>query len=698
MASPMGATNSQETIESKKDFEKDARGQYDLWQQEMSASKGAFGKYNKRANNTVSKYLNDRKGSEEKSFRLNLFNSNINTIQSMMFGKLPEIQFSRKNIDPNDDVARVAAMILGRMLNGDIGKPNDQYSTTLRECLQDRLIPGLGIARVRYEFDEGEVNVAAVIDQQSGATLEPARKETKITDERAPIEYVHWRDIRWSPARTWEQVRWLAFRTLLTRDALVERFGAELGNLIPLESTLSTVEERDQTDADDPKQDAFKRGEVWEIWDKSTKKVIWWCEGMDKILDTKADPLRLTGFFPCPRPMIANVTTTAFMPIPDYIIAQDLYLEIDNLETRITRITEAVKVVGVYDQSQEGIKRMMTEGVENDLIPVDNWAMFAERGGISGAIDWMPIADIAAVLAQLVDRRNDAKAMLYEINGISDIMRGAAKAGGAVSATERALEARFSSVRIQALQDEFAKYATDLIRLRAEVVSIHFQPESIIRQSNIKFLPSDQPQVGPAVQLIKETRDLIWRIEVKPESVAMVDYAQLKQERTQYITALATFLQSAAPLVEMEPKATPILLEMLKWGLAGFKGSQEVEGVLDQAIQVMQSASQEGGGETEGPSPEEVKAQMEQQKQEHEKQMKQMDDQSTQQAQQFEQMMEQMKAQNRTTEIQMETDSKLQVESAQAELNIAEEKVETEEFIKRETVRSALKASESDGD
>lgn len=682
-----GLGNAQGQLESTKEFTRSKEDQYIYWSAEMSASHSAFNKYEKRANNTVSMYLNDRAASQN-GFRLNLFHSNIDTLQAMMFGKLPEIQFSRKNMDYEDDAARVAGMILTRMLNADIGKPNDQYSTTLRECLQDRLIPGLGQARVRYDFDEKEVEVAEVIDQQTGAVMQPARKEKKITNERAPLEYVHWRDFRWSPSRTWEEVRWASFRTLLTRDELVKRFGEEVGNLIPLDASINTAEEQNQSEKDDPKQDAFKRGEVWEIWHKDKKEVVWYCQGYDKILDTKKDPLRLTGFFPCPRPLISNVTTTAFMPIPDYVIAQDLYLEIDKLETRISLITQAVKVVGVYDQSQEGVKRMMTEGVENDLIPVDNWAMFAERGGLKGAIDWMPIEAIAGVLDKLVARRNDCKGLLYEINGISDIMRGAQAAGGAVSATERALEARFASVRVQSLQDEFAKYATDLIRLRAEVVAIHFQPESIVNQSNILQLKADQENIGPAVELIKNQRDLIWRLQVKPESVAMVDYAQLKEERTSYITALATFLQSSAPLVEMEPKAVPILLEMLKWGLAGFKGSQEVEGILDQAIQMMQQS----GGEEEDkkPSPEEIKANMEKGKQQFEQQKMQMQQQMAKEGHEQDLQLEQQRAQNRMQEIEAEKQSKIAHEAAQAELNMLEEERETLEFIKREEARARI--------
>ena len=380
------------------------------------------------------------------------------------------------------------------------------------------------------------------------------------------------------------------------------------------------------------------------------------------------------------------------MPIPDYVMSEDLYLEVDKLESRISLITEAIKVVGVYDQSSVGVKRLMSEAVENELIPVDNWAMFAEKGGLQGQIDWLPIEEIANTLEKLVARRNGAMALLSQITGMADIMRGGKQAGGAVSATERSLEARFGSVRIQALQDEFAKYATDLIRLRAEVVSNHFSPQSIVEQSNMQYT-ADQELIEPAVQLIKTDTALIWRIQVKPESVAMVDYAQLKEERTAYITALATFMQSAAPIVEMDPEATPILLEMLKWGLAGFKGSNEVEGVLDQAIKAMQGQKGQEA-EQEPPSDTQIKAQMQQGKQEFEKAKQESQQNFEREKMQHDIQMAQMEGQNAQTQVSMEADKDLQKESAQFRFNIEEEKNETNEFIKREQARSRLNGIE----
>ena len=662
-----------------------------LWEIELKAGLKAQERWHKRANRVVNRYTaGDRADTENFTFQLNLFYSNIQTTQAMMFGRLPEISIDRRNTDFGDDAARVASSILQRMLQADIGKPNDQYSTSLKLNLQDRLITGLGVARVRYEMDKETRETAEQLDM-NGQVVAEGFSEEVITSERAPLDYVHWRDCAWSPCRTWSELRWFGFKEMMTRDQLVERFGKEMGEAIPLTKTTRIVEDESlQEEA----ADSFKRGEVWEIWDKDKKQVVWYCADYEKLLDVKPDPFGLTGFFPVPRPMASNLTTSAYMPIPDFTMAQDLYNEIDNLETRIAMLTQAVKAVGVYNSAIDGVKRMLVEGVENDLIPVDNWAVFSENGGMQGVIDWLPIETIAGVLNQLIARRNDCKSQLFEISGMSDIMRGAAaSAGGPVSATERALEARFASVRIAALQDEFSTYATDLIRLRAEIISKHFSPEQIVKQSNILNTPDGQDQqlIQQAVELIKNNQELVWRVQVRPESVAMVDFAALKQERTEYLMAVSQFLQSSGPLIEKEPASAPMLMEMLKWGLAGFKGSQDIEGVIDRAMEQM--AQKLAQPQEQQPDPEAQKMQMQMQLEQTKSQAAmQLEQAKNQGAMQLEQQSLHIDMQRIQAELQAKIQEKqadiqqdITKEKAQLEANTTEEQFETEQFMIRET-------------
>jgi hypothetical protein len=579
------------SIESRDEYEETPADQWKYYAEELKASIKLLSKWHKQADKIVRKFVGkDPQGenSNNTAFKLNMFNSNVTTLQSMLYGNTPKIDVSRKFTDQNDDIARVASDILNRMLNLDVQQNGEEVDAILQSSLSDRLIAGLGAARVRYEVET--------------QTAEDGTEE--MLSESAPIEYYHWGDVLWGWGRNWSELPWIAFRSYLTKDEVSARFGEEYGEKVDLKQQKSNSSEDSAEETD--MEGLWKKAEIWEIWDKKEKKVVWINLGCDKVLDSQEDPLGLENFFPAPPFFMANPTTNIYMPTPDYSLAQDLYNEIDKLQERISVITEAVKVVGVYDSSSEAIKNMLNSGQDNQLIPVENWALFGEKNGLKGQIDWMPLADIVNALDKLREMRSDAIGLLQQITGMSDIMRGELDSQyEGVGQSE--MKAKFGSVRVQALQDRFAKFATDLFQIKAEIISKHFSPQTIAKKSNMQFSP-DVDKVPPAIQLIKDPNAAQMRVSIRPESVAMVDYAQLKNERTGYLTALATFMQSAAPLIEQDPAVKPFLLQMLQWGLSGFKGASEIEGVLDKAIEASQQEAKKQQGQTK-PDPEMQKAQ-----------------------------------------------------------------------------------------
>ena len=66
-------------------------------------------------------------------------------------------------------------------------------------------------------------------------------------------------------------------------------------------------------------------------------------------------------------------------------------------------------------------------------------------------------------------------------------------------------------------------------------------------------------------------------------------------------------------MLQQQPSATPFLLQLLQWTLSGFKGAQQIEGVIDQAIIAAQQAEQKKQQEQK-PDPEQLKLQGEMQK------------------------------------------------------------------------------------
>ena len=541
------------TIQSRKEYDKDAKGQYQYWDLELKAALSTLERWQKQGDRIVQRFLDERTNhassvtsdhAAESGMRLNLFHANVTTLSSMLYGNIPKVDVKRRFQDPNDDVARVAGEMLERLLNNDIQMNGEDYDSVLRATLQDRLLPGMGIARLLYEVETEEQ------DTEFGPV-------ESVTYEDAPIEYYHWRDVIWGWARTWSDIPWIAFRSYMNEDEVKERFGEKVSK--NLQYKRQRVNENDDTQSDPDLDSPWEKAEIWEIWDKTRRQVCWVCLGHDRVLDKKDDPLQLNGFYPTPSFFLANATTSHYIPLSDFHLAQDLYNEIDVLQTRISTITQAVKVVGVYDKSAEGIQRMFKEGTENSLIPVDNWAMFGEKGGIQGQVDWVPIADIVNALDKLRQLRDENIGLLQQVTGMADVMRGELS-GQYEGVGQTQMRAQFGSVRVQKLQDEFARFAGDLMQLKAEIICKHFEPHRILELANMKYSP-DQELLEPALQLLKSPDMAHLRVEIKPESVAMIDFAAIKQERTEYINALSMFMQSAAPLMEQDPNAHPVLLQ-----------------------------------------------------------------------------------------------------------------------------------------
>ena len=577
--------------ESKVDPKDTPAGKYKYWAEELNNSMKARQPWWKKADKIVNRYIGKSsahsRDENSSGFDLNLFHSNTKTLGDMLYGNTPKIDVSRRYAQPNDDVGRVAAEMMDRMLNMDIAENGSEIDAVFRSVLQDRLLAGLGCAKVRYTMESEEVLVQ---NPETGQPMQDAEgqplMEEKLISEDAPVDYYYWGDVLWGWCRNWADMPWIAFRSYMTKDELRERWGDDVAEGAKLKKQTKSTSNEGEEDRDT--DSAWMKAEVWEVWCKESRTVHWIILGYDKQVEEKDDILGLSGFWPVPPFFIANVTTSLYSPTPDFVLAQDLYNEVDNLQTRIAVITEAVRLVGVYDASSSNLGTMFDSSGDNQLIPVENWALFGENGGIQGQIEWLPLSDVVGALQQLIGVRDQTIALLQQTTGMSDVMRGSLdNQYEGVGQTET--KTKFGSVRIQALQEQFARFAGDLMQIKAEVICRHFSPETIYKRSNMEF-SVDAELVPQAIDLLKQPESARIRVDIRPESVAMIDHQALKSERTEYMNAVATYLQSAQGIIENDPAAKAFILQLMQWGLAGFKGSSEIEGVIDKAIEASQEA------------------------------------------------------------------------------------------------------------
>ena len=569
--------DTQSKLVSESDFDNSPAGLAQRWGTEIEASRQELLKFHQDANRITQRYLDKRDAYGHDESKVNLFWSTMKVLLSMLYARPPKADVSRTFQDYEDDVARVAGTMLQRILNRGFDDDVSEWDAAVRQGIEDWLIVGLGQIWLRYEVETEPYMIEAVLDPMTGEELVPAQEAERITDEDTCCDYVYWEDFYWSPARVWPEVRWVARRVFMTKDQLEARFGEEIARIVPLGNRKQSDSVNDQT----VKHDPWSKAEVFEIWCKDHRKVYWYARGADVILDVKDDPLGLDNFFPCPKPVAANVTSSNFMPRADYIFAQDQFNELDEINTRITWLTRAAKVVGVYDKSADGIQRMFSQGAENQLIPVDNWALFAERGGIKGQVDWAPIEQVVNAINQLRQYRQDKVMQIYEVLGISDVMRGSSKASE--TATAQQIKAQFGSTRVQLMQFYIADWISQALRIKAEIICKHWQPETIIRRSNIERTP-DAPLAMQAIQLLKDEEMSEYRINIEADSMAALDWAAERDSAVQFMQGLGAFVSQVAPMAQQVPGAAPVLLSMLQWAVSKFRVSTQIESVLDQAI------------------------------------------------------------------------------------------------------------------
>ena len=171
-------------------------------------------------------------------------------------------------------------------------------------------------------------------------------------------------------------------------------------------------------------------------------------------------------------------------------------MELDILSDRIDGLVKALRVRGVYDASQPALQRLMTEGDNNALIPVDKWTGFSEKGGLRGSVDLLPLDTIAQALIQCYQARSDIKGQIYEITGIADIIRG--QSAASETATAQQIKGQYAGLRLRSMQEDVALFASELIRLKAQIICTKFQPETILAYAAAQQMsPSDQ-QIGRA--------------------------------------------------------------------------------------------------------------------------------------------------------------------------------------------------------
>jgi len=588
---------------------------YEDWYNCIAQYERTFKEWEGRADKIVKRYRDESRSRNNPNAKFNILWSNVQTITPAVFARLPRPDVSRRFRD-NDPIGRVASMMLERALEYEIEHYGD-YASAMKQAVQDRLLGGRGTAWVRYEphivgmaggeaEDMPDDGLQVTEDTDEAETEGGIYREDqeRIEYECAPVDYVYWRDFGMTVARTWEEVTAVWRKVYMERPALVERFGEELGGRIPLDTKPDTSKSFNEK-----MTEGSREALIYEIWDKTTGQVLWLSKSMGKILDTRDDPLQLENFWPCPKPMFSTLTTDSLIPVPDFVLYQDQARQLDTLADRIDGFIHALKVRGVYDAAEPSLGRLFTEGENNALLPVKNYGAFSEKGGLQGAINLVDIRPIAEGLQMAYQAMDQVKGQIYEIMGIADIQRGQTDPNETLGA--QIIKSNNASGRLKTMQHEVVNFATALLQIKAQIICQHFTDDTIVKISGaMQLSQQDQQLIPQALALLKDEPAKNFRIEVTTDSMIYQDEQQEKADRMEFLQAMGGFLSQAIPAAQATPEITPMMMEMLKFGVTAFKAGKGLEGLIDETADKFRQQAKQMEGQPKPPSPEQQKMQL----------------------------------------------------------------------------------------
>lgn len=611
----------QGTIETRSEAEQGDGGDSKYWQGQLELSEKNSKDFITDGKEVIRRYKNEKAATQRaNNKKYNILFSNTETLKAAVFARMGKPDIRRRFAD-RDPIGKQVAEIIERAAL----YCQDAYDSekAVEHAIEDYLLPGRGIVRVCYE----------------ATTATGDDKKEYISDQDLYEEYWPWDDFRHEPSKTWDKVTWEAFRHRMTRKELRENFaklGAEQVNKIPLNWSPKP---------DDNKlPDAFKRAEVWEIFDKSTRQRFWVVNGFDRLCRTDPDPYGLENFFPNAEPLQAVTSNDTLIPKSEFSVYQDQADGLDEIEARVDRLTRALKRRGVYDATFKELARL-AKANDNEFIAVKNYSDLSTKGGLAAAFQTEDLKAIADVLSELHSQRDLRVQTIYEVVGIADIMRGSSDPRETLGAQK--IKAQFGGNRLKKRQDKVQKWIRDTLRIKAEIIAEHFEPQKLAEMTGFKYVsaadmaqmqqaqqpqmpapggmpgqpmagqqPAMPPQQAPSVdglitddmiKIMRSDKLRSYRIDIETDSTLFEDAEEQKQATTEMLTAASEFVTAWFPIISAQPALLDLALEMLALALRRFKMGSSLEQVLDETKAKLEQAAQQ-------PKPPDPKVQAEQAK------------------------------------------------------------------------------------
>ncbi len=507
--------------------------QRDKWMFKINEAEKKFADYYALINEIRQYYRNDRQKNKQ-----NIFWASVETLKPFLYFKQPHPFIVRAGKN-TDEIESLACKILERALTWDL-KQFD-FDSAVKYARNDFLLSGMGVLWEQYMPTFKYVGNEMLKDREQVDTtyINP----TMFLADTDKVD-------------VWEDVSWIARRLYMNIEEVCNTFSEDVSRYLYHSFGPDSVIT------------------VYEIWDKPTRSIYYVSpDYAPDFLQVNGDVLHLSGFFPCPKPIMSTLTNDGIIPVPDYVEIKSVLDELDGVNNRMRLTMQALKVSGCYDNAFPELANILDKDVT--LISLSDFARLKDAGGLNGIIEFAPIKQYVEALQVLAERRRVLIESIYEITGVSDIMRGTSQHNETATAVTK--KTNFGTLRNQDRQNDMQRFLRDLLKIKAEIICEHFAPEFLL-----SFLSDDERhdmhKAFSAIKLLKQNK--LRQMVIDLETDGCYDQEAAVARILDTLNNINLMIAKSFDVVSKQPALLPLYRQMIESAVATMPNARQFDAAM----------------------------------------------------------------------------------------------------------------------
>jgi len=574
---------------------------YQYWKQQIESAKSSFETYFKNAETCEKEY-----SAKDKNY--NIFYSNVQTLDANLCLANPKPDIQRRFLKQMEaqKIKSNAYAEVAKILSSSVEYISDisDVDSIIKKDVHNCSVVGRGIVWVDY--------YPHIVTNADG-------KEEVISRE-IRLDSLKYDEYLCSTAESEKDVWWKARRHLLTRKDIYDRFGYSAGDF------------ELQFKPYDKNETVLKRGEVWEIWDKNSKKRIFLLMNHQnhELLEEKDDPYKLECFFPCDE--ICFVTeNNSVIPVPEYLVYKKQADLLETVSKKIALISDEIKYVVISGSQDKSVADKIGRASNGSFITIQSNDVTAN---IAQMLTTLPVESATNMIEYLNGLKDRIRQNIYDITGISDLMRGASDPRETAKAQQ--IKGLFGSLRFQARQTAVQQHRKRIYRIIAEIIAEHYDKDTLsemtgtylpdieekarmeaeIKNVAPENVPEDLiqrynevvnlPTWGDVIQILRSDRLRNYTVDIETTATAFDDH----ESQTEAIDKITqTYITMAKMASELSPELVKGFVPIIKMNLSNCKLSSAITRQLEEAMDAAYREVEQSAKQPPQPTPEQQRIQ-----------------------------------------------------------------------------------------